>query len=220
MLTRALLRAAFGLAVLSAAASAQSTPPAGWTWMTDRPATLTDGPDRAADEWHFTEMAPGWHVTMGPGGILYHPEHAVTGRFAIEAEIFLFPQPTEAGYGIFAGGTGLDGRRPSYFSFLARPDGSAGIFHHAGGEVHTLVDWARHDTVLPRAGDGPVKNVLRLEAEPDSVRFLVNGQRIAALPRPGGLDGQVGLRVGEGVNLHISNLDITRRLAPAPAAQH
>ena len=46
------------------------------------------------------------------------------------------------------------------------------------------------------------------------VTFLVNGQKVAEVPRTDGrFDGIVGLRVGENLNLHVTNLDITHRLA-------
>lgn len=199
-----------------AAAGAQSVTPPDWKWVTDRPASVVGDQEIPEGGWRFVEMAPGWHVTMGPGGILYDPAHMVESRYAVEAEIFLFPRSGEAGYGIFTGGRNLDSANRSYFAFLARFDGSAGIFHYAGDEVHTIVDWSRSATVLPGKPDGTAKNVVRVEAEMDSVRFLVNGQRVAALQRPDGLAGHVGLRVGAGVNLHASNLDITHRLAPVP----
>lgn len=57
-----------------------------------------------------------------------------------------------------------------------------------------------------------------VRAEPDSVRFLVNDERIAAFARGAiDVDGAFGFRIGQGVNLHITNLDVTRRLAPFPA---
>jgi hypothetical protein len=68
--------------------------------------------------------------------------------------------------------------------------------------------------VLPGTSSGDVKNVLRVEAEAAAVTFLVNGQKVAEVPRDGGrFDGVVGLRVGENLNLHVTNLDLTHRLA-------
>ena len=56
--------------------------------------------------------------------------------------------------------------------------------------------------------------MLRVEAEASTVTFLVNGQKVAEVPREGTrFDGIVGLRVGENLNLHVTNLDLTHRLA-------
>jgi hypothetical protein len=59
-----------------------------------------------------------------------------------------------------------------------------------------------------------VRNVIRVEAEAATVTFLVNGKPVAEVSRDGArFDGIVGLRVGEELNLHVTNLDLTHRLA-------
>lgn len=52
----------------------------------------------------------------------------------------------------------------------------------------------------------------------DSVRMFVNGTRVGAWPRRTlAVDGTYGFRIGKGTNLHITNLDPTRRHVPFPA---
>jgi hypothetical protein len=61
-----------------------------------------------------------------------------------------------------------------------------------------------------------VKNVFRVEANPAEVVFSVNGSVVTKHPRGSVvMDGPFGLRIGKGVNVHISRLDLTHRLAPA-----
>ena len=68
--------------------------------------------------------------------------------------------------------------------------------------------------MVPGSPDGDVKNVMRVEGEAATVAFLVNGQKVAEVPRDGTrFDGTVGLRIGENLNLHVTNLDLTHRLA-------
>ena len=165
--------------VLSAAPramAAQDSPPAGWSWALDREAKWASGSRMAKTDstFDFVHMAPGWHITMGPGGALFDPRERVSGRFIVEAELILFPDATNGEYGVFVGDRMADGASAEWTAFVVR-------------------------------------------AEPDSVRFHVNGERIAAWPRSAmPLDGVTGFRIGEGVNLHITNLDVTRRLAPFP----
>ena len=46
----------------------------------------------------------------------------------------------------------------------------------------------------------------------------VNGTRVLEVPGNAlKADGRVGPRVGQVMNLHVSSLNITRRLAPVPA---
>lgn len=162
-------------------------------------------PDSA---YAFQPMPPGWHVTMGPGAVLADAAHRAEGRFVVESEIFLFPNSSAAEYGIVLGRNGSE-----WTGFLARRDGTAGIMHRKAARETPLVTWAAYDSV-PQPGAEPARVTFRVEAERDSTHFLVNGQRIGAIPRTGAVDGVFGIRVGPGVNVHVSRLDYTRRLAP------
>jgi hypothetical protein len=192
----------------------QLPPPPGWKWVTDSDARLVGTLDPAEGSWLFGTMAPGWHVTTRPGVILFEPTYTARGRFAVESESFVFPGTSSAGFGVFVGGTELEST-PKYVAFLIRRDGSAAIEQIEAGRSTPLHPWTRSAAVVPGGADGdPSKNVLRVEAEAAAVSFLVNGQKIADVPRDGGrFDGVVGLRVGEQLNLHVTNLDLTLRLA-------
>jgi hypothetical protein len=75
-------------------------------------------------------------------------------------------------------------------------------------------DCTKAPAVVAGTAAAEVKNALRVEAEAAAVTFLVNGQKVAEVPRDGQrFDGVVGLRVGENLNLHVTNLDLTHRLA-------
>lgn len=176
----------------------------------------TPAPDSAVS--HVT-MPPGWHITTGPGALLYDPANSAGGRFAVEAEIFLFPGESQEGHGLFIGGSAIEGDgAPSYLTFLVRRDGGAAVEQHRAGARITLLSLARAEGVTAHSGQGTARNVIRVAVEPDSIRFSANGVRVGALAR-GDLpaDGLFGFRIGKDLNLHISQLDITRRLAPAPA---
>lgn len=196
-------------------ARAQLETPEGWRWVMDAAATLVQEQAVPDGGWRFVAMPPGWHVTMGPGGVLYHPAHAAAGRYALEAETFLFPEPSDEGFGLFVGGRGLDGPTPEYVTFLIRADGHSAVARHAGGVVTLLAPWSPGDSVVAQRPSGTARNVLRVSVDPDSVVFSVNGGRVAGLARAGvAPDGQFGFRVGAGINLHISTLDLTQGLAP------
>lgn len=206
------------------AAGAQSTAPerapTGWRWVLDAPGVHAGGSrDARADSvFDFVNMAPGWHITMGPGGALFDSRERAEGRFVVEGELILFPDGSDAEYGVFVGGRALDGAHPEWLAFVVRGDGSAGVLHRAGAETRALMPWTTHAAVKPRVGGATSKNVVTVRAEPDSVRFLVNGERVGAFARSAvPVDGAFGFRIGRGVNLHITNLDVSRRLAPFPA---
>ncbi len=218
------------LFVLLAAACAVPSPvraqgapraPEGWRWLLDAPATFSAAAiDRGNDtSFAFVRMAPGWHITMGPGAVLLDPAARVDGRFVIEAEMILFPDAQEHEYGIFLGGEGLDGDATTarWTAFVVRSDGQAAVLERSAGAVRQVLPWAEHAAVVRRPPGGSARNVVTVRAELDSMRFLVNGQRVAAWPRREmRAEGNFGFRIGQGVNLHITNLDLTRRLAPVP----
>ena len=203
----------FVLAVPSGA-HAQLETPAHWRWVTDRPAPLVTGQVLPDTGWRFVAMPPGWHVTMGPGGVLYDPAYTAAGRYALEAEIFLFPEKSDQGFGIFVGGRALDAEGRAYLAFMIRHDGQAAIVRHAGDAITPLVSWTPGDSVVKQDSSGTARNVLRVAVERDSVFFDVNGGRVASVPRTAEFDGHFGFRVGAGLNLHISTLDFMQRIAP------
>lgn len=206
------------LAAAQQPAAPPLTPP-GWSWRTDQPATPQKGNSGKVGDsaFEFVHMAPGWHITMGPGGTLFDPRERVDGRFVVEGEMILFPDASEGEYGVFVGGQALDGAAARWTAFVVRGDGSAAVMRHDAGTTTLLLPWAPHAAVKPKPSGATAKNYVTVRAEPDSVRFLVNGERIAVWPRSAlEIDGAFGFRIGRGVNLHITNLDATRRLAPFP----
>ncbi len=199
---------------------AQSTPtPTGWQWRLDAPATLQNGSRAPVTDsgWVFVDMAPGWHVTMGPGGFLFDASNTATGRFAVQSEMILFPSSRNEEFGLFVGGAGSPGSE-SATAFVVRRDGQAAVYAFQNGQRRVVSDWAAYDGVKPLEANGNARTLVRVLAEPDSVRFFVDGARIGAWPRSAfSVDGAFGFRIGRGANMHITNLDVTRRLAPYPA---
>lgn len=201
-------------------AAAPAAPP-GWTWSLDRPARMSAGGKAIGTDslFEFALMAPGWHLTMGPGGVVHDPREKADHRFVVTAEMILFPDAALDGeYGIFVGGMQLESAaNKQWYAFVVRGDGSAAVMHRAGPETHMVMPWTMHTGVKPRPDGATVTNVVQLRAEPDSIRFLVNGERITTFARTDlDVNGTFGFRVGNRVNLHITNLDVTRRLAPFP----
>jgi len=195
-------------------ALAYAQQPVAWRVTTDSPVN---------DSLAVTRMPPGWHITTTPasGAILHDPTLVAQGRFALSLDVFLFPGDSQEGYGILFGGANLGTPQRSWLAFLARRDGRASVQELRGGASRMLVEWMPNDALKPHpGGDEAQLNILRVSVEPDSIRFEANGTRITALARGSlAVDGVFGLRVGADVNLHISNLDHTVRLAPPRGAR-
>jgi hypothetical protein len=208
------LGALAALLTVTTISAGQFPAPAGWKWVTDTDARLVSALDPPEGAWLFGTMAPGWHITTRPGAIVFEPNYSTRGRFVVESESFLFPGTSNAGFGVFVGGANLEGPGARYVAFLIRRDGSAAVEAVEDGKTTALSAWGKSSAVLPGKADGDAKNVLRIEGEAAVVTFVVNGVKVAEVPREGSrFDGVVGLRVGADLNLHVTNLDLTHRLA-------
>lgn len=206
------------IAALPSAAAAQLETPPDWRYVTDAPAELVTGEETREGTWRFVAMPPGWHITTGPGALLWDPSHGASDRFSLEAEIFLFPQTGDEGWGLFLGGRELDDEASrAYTAVLLRADGAVGVFRNEHGAKQTVVDWTPADAAGKRTEGDVVGNVLRVDAERDSVTVSVNESVAVRFPRDAApIDGPFGLRVGAESNLHIGSLDLTVRLAEPP----
>lgn len=178
--------------------------PIGWRTRLDG---ATAGAGHASgDTIAFAQMTPGFHVTTGPAAIMYHPDSTVSGDFAVESGIFLFPTKgrDREGYGMFVGGAALEGASQRYTYFLLRNDGKFLVKQRAGDKTTTLVDWTASPAIKVQAGEQAVQNVLRVSAQGGDVAFMVNGTEVAKLPRAQvAPDGVYGLRFNHAVNAHV-----------------
>ncbi|MFN2315234.1 MAG: hypothetical protein ABR551_08090 [Gemmatimonadales bacterium] len=203
--------------------AAQGMPP-GWRAITDTPAEYVAAgiEPNAEARYNFVSMAPGWHITTGPGTLLFDPQGPASGNFRLETELFLFPNPSDQPVGLFVGGMGLDGPLAGvqWFGVLVRRDGTAAVIHNHGTDHHPVTPYLRLDSLPPHPIATSQRIILAVDVQPDSVRFSVNRSPVGALPRGDlRLDGPFGFRVGRGQNLHVVRLDYTHRLAPMPEAR-
>lgn len=208
--SRLLAALALGFALTAAAsgASAQDQErPEGWNVRFDDPSRSE------ADLEMFTDMPPGWHVTSGPAAVYWGPEMEASGDFRVEMEVFLFdPGQRREAFGVFVGGREMESDAIEYSYFLLRNGGEFIVKRREGPEAPTVLPWTAHPAVLAfedrEEGGATVKNVLVVEAQGETVRFLVNDAEVASLPREQfATDGTYGFRVNHGLNLHISRLE-------------
>lgn len=162
------------------------------------------GPGR----FDIAETPEGIRITTGPAGIAWRPADTVSaGDFRAEASFTLVGAPAgyREGYGLFAGGRGLEGAGATYLYLLVRGDGSYLVKRRLGDASETLLDWTPHVAVQRVAahGDSPV-NVLAIEAREGEARLMVNGTVVFRMPlEEAGLYGTAGLRVNHRLHLEV-----------------
>jgi hypothetical protein len=180
--------------------------PAGWMGRTDR------ATDKLTDA-KFVAMGSGYHATSGPAAIYWNPKTVTSGPFTATTSVTQTKAPTHPeAYGLFFMGKDLDAPTQSYMYFLVRGDGKFLVNHRAGSQVHKVIDWTENAAVVKADANGKATNKLTVDAtKADSLRFLVNGKQVAALPANqfGTTNGIVGVRVNHNLDVHIGELTVT-----------
>ena len=69
---------------------------------------------------------------------------------------------------MFLGGQDIEASAsPDYSAFVLRRDGQAAVLRRRAGQTTALAAWQRHEAIVPgKAGDEPVKNVLKIDVDP------------------------------------------------------
>jgi hypothetical protein len=197
--------AAVAVLVLPFVAGAQGVQAEGWEARLDFEADIDS-------VLGFMNMGSGVHVmTTGAGfAIFWQPDSMAEGDFSISATFTQMERSGHANaYGIFLGGSDLQGAGQQYSYFMLRQGGEFLIKKRMGEDLPTLVDWTANDAVNDLDANGSSTNMLTVEASGDTVRFLVNGTEVSSQPRSDvDADGVTGLRVTHMLNVHVSDLDL------------
>lgn len=177
--------------------------PAGWSGRPDMGSKLAD--------IKLETMPPGWHLTTAASGIVYRSADQVRGNYTVSAKLHLFPEGAghREAFGIFIGGSGLDGAAQRYTYFIIRGDGTWKVKRRNGGAATDVTTgWTRHPAIVPGKADGSVANVLAIVVGADKVSFQVNGQEVHAAARSGvDTEGIVGLRINHNLSVHVESLE-------------
>lgn len=188
-------------------------PPAGWTVLLDE----KDAGKTAADT-KFVTMGQGFHVTSGPAALYFGKKDVGTGMYTVKATFGQRVRPAMGhpeAYGVFIGGSMLDDyAKQQYFYLVVRDDGQFYVAHRAGKDVHAIVPWTAHDAVKKANDAGAASNEVAIRVTADGVDMMVNGTTVKSFAKSElhgfNTDGQYGLRVNHGLNVHISNFGIQK----------
>jgi len=180
--------------------------PDGWMGRTDKPTGRIE-------DAKFVTMGAGLHVTSGPAAIYWRDADTTRSPFTASATFTQTKAPAHPeAYGLIFMGKSLRGADQNYAYFLVRGDGKVLVKHRAGSEVHTIMDWTASAAVHTQDANGKATNSLTVDASrADSVRLLVNGTQVTALPvsHLGSTDGIVGLRVNHNLDVHVADFRVT-----------
>ena len=133
MLRRALLVAL--IAVLAAGVAAQT--PAGWKVRMD--GSPSASASAAGTTLKIMPTEKGFHLSGGPGAVIWDPAHSVKPIYRVRATFTtLKPADKPTYYGLFIGGTDMDGATPSYVYFAIAQDGTFLVRHREGDKIDEI----------------------------------------------------------------------------------
>jgi len=179
--------------------------PTGWMARTDKGAAMTNV--------KFVDMAPGWHITLGPAAIFYRPADTVSGNAHLAAKLHMTPpKPMHPeSYGMFLGGQDLQGPNQAYTYFLIRADGNFMIKRRMGDKTTTIMGWTPNTAVNPADADGNAANELSVQIKDGKVSFMANGKELyVANAADVDTKGVVGVRINHNLSIHLEKLDVHR----------
>ncbi len=187
--------------------------PAGWSGRLDRGGEVTGV--------SLAPMGGGLHVTTGPHGIFWRATDRVNGPFHAVATFARTKAPAHAeAYGLFYGGTALDGEGQKYTYFLVRGDGKFLIRERNGAETRNVTSgWTEHAAIGRAGDDGKVTDKLEIDAsKAGTVRFLVNDKVVHEMAAAANaINGLVGLRVNHNLDLHVDGFAVHKVVEGQPA---
>lgn len=188
--------------------------PARWNVRLDHPdEDISIGSDSENSDIYFVNMVPGWHITTGPAAIFWHPGSTAEGSYRAETVIHLFdPKGRNEAFGMFIGGTDLNGENRTYSYFLLRNSGEYLIKNREGERTAIVKNWSPAPS-MKTYGDNTktsVINKLAVEVGENDTAFFVNEEKVATLSKEKlYTDGTVGLRVNHRLNVHVEDLGVT-----------
>ncbi len=183
------------------------TLPSGWKGRLD------NGSATAAAVAGVKVMAMGTalHFVSGPAGIYFKStDKPMNGSYDVEAAFTqLQPAAHPEAYGLFIGGSDLDGPNQKYTYFLIRQDGRFLVKRRAGNETPTVANWTESAAIKKADPSGKMSNTLAIHAAKDKVHFLVNGTEVSSVdPAQVDTNGIAGLRVNHNLSVTADGFTI------------
>jgi hypothetical protein len=138
----------------------------GWQGRTDRN-------EQKISDVKFVQMGTGFHLTGGPHAILWNSDNRATGDYTVKARITKTPQSSsthEESYGLFMGGTDLNGPKQNYLYCVVFGSGNVMVRHRDAGDTHTLLGKTANAAVSKTGDRGAT----------DEIAMWVRGGRVRA----------------------------------------
>lgn len=186
------------------------------TGLPDGYAVRLDREGEDIADYHVMAMDGGMHVQTGPAGILYDETHAVeSGDYSVSASFTEIGAPANhrEAFGLFIGGSDLQGENQAYTYFLVRADGRYLIKQRSGGETSNVSEggWVDSDAVNAATEAGDITNSLAIDVRGDQVHFAINGTEVTTVPAAEiDTHGIAGVRINHNLNVQVNGFEVSQ----------
>jgi len=185
----------------------------GWHGRTDRAG-------QKIGDVKFVQMGTGFHLTGGPHAVLWNSENKASGDYTVKARVTKTPKSTsihEESYGLFIGGSDLNGPKQNYLYCVVFGSGNVMVRHRDGGDTHTLLGKTAN-AAAAKMGERGATDEIAMWVKGGRVGCSVNGTEVfsaaaADMIGPGKLvstDGIFGIRASHNLDLHIEGPTVTK----------
>jgi hypothetical protein len=185
----------------------------GWQGRTDRS-------EQKIGDVKFINAGTGYHLTGGPHAILWNTDYKASGDYTVKARLTKTPNSTsthEESYGLFIGGSDLNGPKQNYLYCVVFGSGNVMVRHRDGGDTHTLLGKTASPAAAKMTNSGATDEIA-MWVKGGRVGCSVNGTEVfsGAAPDmigPGKLvstDGIFGIRASHNLDIHIEGPTVTK----------
>ena len=186
--------------------------PQGWKMRVDHSASASD-PDGSGDI-KFVKEGNGYHATNPAASIYWKTGDTASGSYTLKGTFRLEkPSGHTNYYGLFFGGSALDGASQSYTYFEVAQNGTWLIKRRDGEQTSNVTPKTPNDVVKKPGADGKSVNELEVRVGADKVDFVVNGTVVHSEPKSGVLaktDGEYGIRINHLLEVQIDGFGISK----------
>lgn len=189
----------------------------GWKGRLD-PQAAKQG--RTISDAKFWSSGEELRVEPGPPGFFWNPSLVARGEYTITAAFNASgAAPPRETYGLFMGGSDLEGEVPNYLYCSLYGTGMFSIRHRFGDELHSLVERRASEAIHRPDAKGKTTNVIAWRVDREHVACVINGVAVATFPRAvlignGKLvstDGAYGLRVNHNLGVRVTGFRVTQQ---------
>lgn len=172
-----------------------------------------DHADAKATAVSYSEKDPGrWEVKTGPAHILFSPADTATSKYSVSATFQQLEAPSHPeAFGVFVGGSKLDGPAVRYTYFIVRGDGKYMVKVRDGANTRTITDWTSHPSIPTQDASGAALYGIRIDVNGRTASMSVNGAPVATITgKDIPLNGVAGVRINHNLHLIVTPVSVVR----------